>query len=823
MVKHHYLVDGMTCASCSARVTRALESVKGVHKATVNLLRKTALVEVEDENFNEILLFKAVQKAGYGLHNANSNKRKLLKPRTLSTQMCATVVLALTLMLFAFFGLKWTLQPVTVAICEALLSLTVFWINRQHWASGMKALLSLSPTMDSLVAIGSSASYLYSLVAFLLALITETGVTSETLMGLYFDSSAMIYAFVGVGKWLEGRAKDKSVAALEGLARCIPDEATRLVNGKEERVPTATLLKGDILLVRAGEAIPADGKILEGEAEVDESVLTGESLPRMMGVGSDVSCATMVTSGWLQMRVVRAGGQTKFSKILSLVDAVSETKAPIERVADRVSSVFVPFVIFVALVTFGVWISLGRSVEFALVNAVCVLVISCPCALGLATPVAVTIGSTLAARHGVFFKNAQAIEELSRIDTVVFDKTGTLTEGEFEVVEFKARDERKEQAMLAALSIERLSMHPLAKAICRYVKEKGMSPVETQNFEARVGAVAGTVLGKHIEIGNSIALGITEVVASSPLAMQPKIVAGSTRLFLTIDGELVAAIDLADRLRDGVEALIAALEDKKITVMAASGDARPVLQYLKKRLNLAKSYGAMTPEDKQKLISRLKREGHHVLFVGDGINDAPSLVEADVGMAVGAGTDVAVDSADVVLVNNRMADIAACLELSHALMRNIHQNLFWAFFYNLLGIPLAAGFLYPMTGWQLSPMFAAAAMSLSSICVVSNALRLFAWRPEPLYGQDDSEETNLTTQVKEQNMTTYWVRIEGMACEHCAKAVTKAISALSGVTDVCVDLAKKGATVKSTEPLNCEAVKKAVNDAEFDFIDMKEL
>ena len=822
MTQYHYLVDGMSCAACAARITRTARGVCGVREANVNLLRKTALIEADETVFDEAALFKAVREAGYGLRRPGEEKKVNRIPRMLSADLVQTILFAIALFVAAFFGGSFGLAPESIALLEAVLALAVLLANRSHWLSGIRAIFSRSPTMDSLVAMGSTASFLYSLAVLINAEVSSAGVTAETLEDLYFDSSAMIYAFVGIGKWLEGRAKDKSVAALEGLAQSLPQKAVRLRNGVEESIEASEILVGDTLVVRAGEAVPADGKILSGEAEVDESILTGESLPRLKKTRDEVSCATKVTSGWFRMRVTEAGSETRFSKILALVDAVSESKAPIERIADKVSALFVPFVFFVAVATFCLWIALGRSVEFSLVSAVCVLVISCPCALGLATPVAVTIGSTLAAQQGVFFKNAQAIEELSRVDTVVFDKTGTLTEGEFEVVSLLS--ETPKEALSFALTVESFSTHPLAKAICRYAKKKGYRPLNAENYKAEIGLVSATVDGKHVAIGNARALGIaSEVKTKKKYLYDAQNTLGHTRLYVAVDGKIIARFDLADKLRSGAASLISHLKAHKIQTIAASGDAKGVLAFVKKRLGLNESFGAMTPEGKQVLISKLKGEKHHVLFVGDGINDAPSLVEADVGMAVGAGTDVAVDSADVILVSNRIPDIGAAIELSHALMRNIHQNLFWAFFYNVLGIPLAAGFLYPVTGWQLSPMFAAAAMSLSSICVVSNELRLFTWSPGPLESDDIDRSYSDDLSLQEKETMQYSVRIEGMACEHCARAVTKALSALSGVEEVKVDLAQKCAFVEAEKPLIEEEVRKAIEAEDFTYIQMKTL
>lgn len=819
MKKFRYLVGGMHCASCSSRVSRAGLACQGVCRADVNLVRGTLLIEADERTFQEKMLFESVRNAGYEIRPAENATRSTERTRELSRSLVGTVTVAVVLFLLVFFGTKMGISPRISGSLQAVLSFCVLLINGKHWRAGILALLRRSPSMDSLVALGSTASFLYSFYVLASAFTLETGFPEDALNHLYFDSSAMIYAFVGVGKWLEGRAKDKSLAALESLAARIPAEAVRITEGVETRVPVSDIKPEDVLLVRSGESIPADGELISGEAEVDESALTGESLPQVKRQGDRLFCATVVLSGWLHMRVTQAGFETRFSRILSLVDAVSESKAPIERTADRISAVFVPIVLAIAVLTFLIWTALGHSAESSLVNAVCVLVISCPCALGLATPSAVTVASALGARYGVFFKNAAAIEELSRIDTVVFDKTGTLTEGNFEVSSVQTSDEVSlEEALSLAWSTERFSTHPLARAICRLAEERGTKGRSATEYISRAGAVSAIIGDRRVEIGNARSLNLAaERLPEHWKESTP----GQTILFLCIDKKPVARFALTDQLRADAVPLMETLKESGLRPLVASGDSKEVLADLSKRLGIREAYGEMTPETKQQLISRLRSEGKHLLFVGDGINDAPSLVEADVGMAVGAGTDVAVESADVVLVSNHLRDIAAALGLSHSVMRNIRQNLFWAFFYNLLGIPLAAGLFYPMTGWTLSPMFAAAAMSMSSLCVVGNALRLFAWQPKPLKNEDVSSVLR-THRHKESVMKTE-VQIEGMSCQHCAGAVKKALLKLPGVKEVEVDLAAKKALVQSEAPLDESAVRAAVEGEEFVFVGLRPL
>ena len=810
-----YTVGGMHCAACSSRVERTALACRGVKEAAINLVRGTLVVCVDASQFSSDNLCKQIQAAGYSASEQSARDSLSKKPREASCQLLATVVVAGLLFVLAMAGEKLAISPLVNGSAQAVLAATVLLLNRQYWLAGLRGLVNRAPTMDTLVALGSSASFFLSLVILIANLGEEGHLSSDILSRLYFDSSAMIYAFVGVGKWLEGKARDKTAASLEALARQIPHEAVRFIGNRTERVNVETIRPGDVLFVRAGEAIAADGVVVAGQAQIDESTLTGESLPREVQTGDELFCSTHVAGGWVHLKVTQTGMSTRFARILNLVDSVTESKAPIERVADKVSAVFVPIVMALAALTFFLWLLCGYPAEFSLVNAVCVLVISCPCALGLATPVAVTIAGTLAARNGVFFKDAAALEEMSRIDTAVLDKTGTLTEGKFSVTAVRTVASVSSSAVLSlALSVESFSTHPLAQALCRFAQGHGAKPGKTSNFCAGQGMVRADVEGKVVEIGNASALSLTaESIPENLKNAEP----GQTVLYLRVNGVVCAAFSLSDTLKDSAFELISKFRQLGVDVYIASGDAASVVQVVKDKLGLNHGIGQMTPEAKEALVEKLHRRGRHVLFIGDGINDAPSLVRADVGMAIGAGTNVAVDSADVVLVSSRLSDVAAALSLSRAVMRNIRENLFWAFFYNVLGIPLAAGVLYPMCGWHLSPMFAAAAMSLSSLCVVGNAMRLFAWHPEAFC--NEKADCSL---VSEKIMKTQ-IRIDGMHCEHCAKAASKALGALPGVSSVSVDLTNKAALVQSVMPLDEKAVRAALEKEEFTLVSMQEV
>lgn len=810
-----YTVGGMHCAACSSRVERTALSCPGVKEAAVNLVRGTLVVRVDEASFSSQDLCKRIQEAGYSACE-QINRDVVSRPSREGTyELLATVLLAVLLFVLAMGGGKLNIDPLVNGLSQIVLAATVFLINRRHWTAGVSGLVHRAPTMDTLVALGSSASFLFSLTIVISSLDNSHALSTETLSRLYFDSAAMIYAFVGVGKWLEGKARDKTASSLEALAGQIPHQAVRLVGEKTELINARDIQPGDVLFVRAGDAIAADGIVVCGGGQVDESSLTGESLPREIRVGDSLFCSTHVVGGWVHLRVTHVGTSTRFAQILNLVDSVTESKAPIERVADKVSAVFVPIVIALSILTFVLWLLFGYPTEFSLINAICVLVISCPCALGLATPVAVTIAGSLAARNGVFFKNAAALEEMSRIDTAVLDKTGTLTRGEFSVNSVSLNPSYSiDQVLSWVLSVESFSTHPLAKALCRYAEERGAKQTEATDFHADLGYVRAKIGSQVIEVGNPDALSITPTTLDVGLFPRKS---GQTVLYLRENAVVCAAFALSDTLKDSAAPFIATLKKFGIKIYLASGDSESVVQDVRKKLGITHATGAMTPEGKEALVEKLHRQGRHVLFVGDGINDAPSLVRADVGMAVGAGTHVAMDSADVVLVSSHLSDIASALSLSRVVMRNIRQNLFWAFFYNVLGIPLAAGVLYPICGWHLSPMFAAAAMSLSSLCVVGNAMRLFAWHPEAFSKTDAacffSSEKVMRTQL----------RIDGMHCEHCAKAASKALRTLPGVTEVFVDLAGKTALVESTVPLEEAAARAALKKEDFTLVSVQKL
>lgn len=810
-----YTVGGMHCAACSSRVERTALSCPGVKEAAVNLVRGTLVVRVDTAQFSSDDLCKRIQEAGYSASEQVNRVTVTRPPREGTYELLATVLLAALLFVLAMGGGKLNIDPLTNALSQVALAAAVLVINRRHWLAGVTGLVRRSPTMDTLVALGSSASFLFSLAILISALTDSRTLSTETLSRLYFDSAAMIYAFVGVGKWLEGKARDKTSSSLEALAGQIPHQAVRLAGEKTETIDAKDIQAGDILFVRAGDAIAADGIVVGGSAQVDESSLTGESLPREVRVGDTLFCATHAVGGWVHLKVTQAGASTRFAQILNLVDSVTESKAPIERVADKVSAVFVPIVIVLSILTFILWSLLGYPTEFSLINAVCVLVISCPCALGLATPVAVTIAGSLAARNGVFFKNAAALEEMSRIDTAVLDKTGTLTQGEFSVTSVSVTPSHcVDQILSWVLSVESFSTHPLAKALCRYAKEHGAKEAEATDFHADQGYVRATIASRVIEVGNPDALSITLATLNAALIPDKS---GQTVLYLRENAVVCAAFTLSDTFKDSAAPFIATLKKFGMEIYLASGDADSVVQDVREKLGLTHAVGAMTPEGKEALVEKLHREGRHVLFVGDGINDAPSLVRADVGMAIGAGTHVAMDSADVVLVSSHLSDIASSISLSRVVMRNIRQNLFWAFFYNVLGIPLAAGVLYPICGWHLSPMFAAAAMSLSSLCVVGNAMRLFAWHPEA-FGKTDA-----ACSLSSEKVMKTQLRIDGMHCEHCAKAASNAIKALPGVTAVSVDLAGKAALVESAVPLDEAAARAALEKEEFTLVSVQKL
>ncbi len=808
-----YTVTGMTCAACSARVEKAVSSVDGVTACSVSLLTNSMGVE---GTASPASIISAVERAGY---HATPKEKKDTKVTAsapledgvtplLKQRLFASLGFLLVLMYVSMGHVMWgwplpvvlSTNPMAIGLIQLLLTTAVMVINQRFFISGFKALVNRAPNMDTLVALGAGAAFGYS--TYVLFTMTAGGhAATHGLHDLYFESAAMILTLITVGKMLEAHSKGRTTDALRSLMGLSPQTATVLVDGAETTVPVQQVQIGDIFVVRPGETVPVDGIIENGSSAIDESSLTGESIPIDKTVGDSVSAATLNRTGYLRCRATHVGEDTTLSQIIRMVEDAAATKAPIAKVADKVSGVFVPVVIALAAITLAVWLLLGEGVGFALARGISVLVISCPCALGLATPVAIMVGNGVGARHGVLFKTAASLEQLGHTRIVALDKTGTITKGEPRVTDILPHNTDDNTLLTTAYALERGSEHPLARAICDCAKERALTADEVADLHVLPGSglLANTPDGKPLYAGNRAFI---ERRVSVPAEMSTRAEQlaeeGKTPLFFGKDGELLGIIAVADTIKEDSPEAIRQLRDMGIRVVMLTGDNARTAAAIGQQAGVDEVIAEVLPQGKEEVIRRLMAEGKTAM-VGDGINDAPALTRADTGIAIGAGTDIAIDAADVVLMHSRLSDVPAAIRLSRATLRNIHQNLFWAFIYNLIGIPLAAGVFIPLLGWQLSPMFGAAAMSLSSFCVVSNALRLNWFRFN-------------TLRQKEEKIVEKILKIEGMMCPHCEAHVKKALEALDGVTEV-IPSHKEGTAVVTLSAHVPDAVLKAAVEA----------
>ena len=828
-MKLKFNVTGMTCAACSARVEKVTNSVRGVEKAEVNLLAGTMTVDAENESVAEEII-TAIRKAGYGAAQAGSKPKKetAAKPdeamREMKKRIIGSSLFLAVLMYFTMGHMVGLPVPhwyhgrenaLVAALLQFFLTLPAVYLNRVYYIKGFKALWHRSPNMDSLIAVGSSAALVYGVAAlFMMADAMGVGnwsTVTHYASNLYFESAAMILTLITLGKFLETRAKGKTGDAIRKLMDLSPKTANVLRDGVEIEIPVEDVLVGDVVIVRSGGRIPVDCVVIKGRAAVDQSALTGESVPVEKKSGDRVAAATMNTEGYLELRAEKVGEDTTLSQIIHMVEEAGGSKAPIARLADKIAGIFVPVVMSIAAVTFIVWMIISGDLEIALTNAISVLVISCPCALGLATPVAIMVGTGRGAELGVLFKNAQALENLHRIDTVVLDKTGTLTTGKPAVTDVLPCKIPEVRLMKIASSLEKQSEHPFAKAILS--KCGKLSQFEVVDFETVPGrGVSGVINGVRYFGGNERLMqahGI-DVPPHPELKMQ-----GKTPLyFASADGTYLGTIAVADVLKADSVAAVAEMQKLHLDVYVLTGDNKEVADAIAAQSGVNHVISDVLPADKADVIKKLQQEGRHVLMVGDGINDAPALANAEVGMAIGAGTDIAIESADVVLMNSSLTSVSDAVRLSKAAIRNIRQNLFWAFFYNCLGIPVAAGILAPL-GITLSPMLGAAAMSCSSVFVVTNALRLRNFKTEEkktpsacICAEEDYEEEIVMETV---------INVNGMMCPHCKAMVEKVCKAVPGTVDVVVDLHAKNVTV--TGDADVAALKKAIVDAGYEVVE----
>ena len=787
-----YNVTGMSCAACSARVEKAVSKVDGVTSCSVNLLMNSMGVE---GTASPESIIAAVEAAGYGasLKNAPSaakaaQKEEIKDKETpkMKKRLAASVVFLAVLMYFSMGHMVGLPLPsyfvgdhAAVGLVELLLTVAIMVINQRFFISGFKGLINRAPNMDTLVALGSTAAFAYSVYALFGAIKAQTAGDMQTAMSYmheyYFESAAMILTLITVGKMLESRSKGKTTDALKGLMELAPKTANIIKDGKEQSVPVERVQKGDIFVVRPGESIPVDGTVIEGTSAVDESALTGESLPVDKQEGSFVSAGTVNRSGFIRCEASRVGEDTTLSQIIKMVADAAATKAPIAKIADKVSAVFVPSVITIAVVTVIGWLIAGRDFGFALARGISVLVISCPCALGLATPVAITVGSGVGARNGILFKTAVSLEEAGKAKTVVLDKTGTVTSGKPVVTDILPAESTSGKKLLEyAYSLETKSEHPLAGAVNLKAEESGSTAREVTDFEALPGnGLVAELDGKELVGGN---LGFiserAQVSAQQREAAESLAEQGKTPLFFAYDGKLLGTVAVADTIKEDGAAAIAELHKMGLEVIMLTGDNQRTADAVGKAAGVDRVIAGVMPDGKEKVVRELSEQGKTIM-VGDGINDAPALTRADTGIAIGAGTDIAIDAADIVLVKSRLGDVPAAIKLSRATLRNIKENLFWAFIYNVIGIPVAAGVFINLFGWQLNPMFAAAAMSLSSFCVVTNALRLNFFKT----GAKPEKKTKEEKKTMEKTL-----KIEGMMCGHCEATVKKALEELPQVT-----------------------------------------
>ena len=847
-----FIVTGMSCAACSARVEKAVSKVEGVTSCSVSLL--TNSMGVEGTAADQAII-QAVEAAGYGAsvkgeaaeHSGASSmaaEEEMLKDHdtpVLKRRLLASLGFLIVLMYFSMGHMMWGWplpaffenNHIAMGLVQLLLTGIVMAINQKFFISGFTSLAHRAPNMDTLVALGSTAAFGYSTYA--LFAMTDAQVKGDMEMVMhymhefYFESAAMILTLITVGKMLEARSKGKTTDALKGLMKLASKTAVVERNGQEVTVPIEQVKKGDIFLVRPGENVPVDGVILEGTSALNEAALTGESIPVDKKPGDVVSAATLNQSGFIRCEATRVGEDTTLSQIIQMVSDAAATKAPIAKIADKVSGVFVPAVITIAVITMIVWLLAGESVGFALARGISVLVISCPCALGLATPVAIMVGNGMGAKNGILFKTAVSLEETGKVQIVALDKTGTITNGEPVVTDMVPAEGVTEESLLAlAASLEKRSEHPLAKAILKYVGEQQLIVEDVSEFEALPGNGLTAVRNGVKLAGGNYAFIRTQTEVSEDLLKQSEALAeqGKTPMFFSENGRLAGIIAVADTMKEDSRQAVSELRNMGIRVVMLTGDNERTARAIGAQAGVDDVIAGVLPDGKESVIRKLQQYGK-VAMVGDGINDAPALTRADMGIAIGAGTDVAIDAADVVLMKSRLSDVAAAVRLSRATLRNIHENLFWAFFYNVIGIPLAAGVWIPIFGWTLNPMFGAAAMSLSSFCVVTNALRLNLFNmhdakkdkklknPAIIKELVDNNKTNHNQENKEIGTMKKTMKIEGMMCGHCEATVKKALEGLDGVTSAEVSHEAGTAVVELSADVADDVLKKTVEDKDY--------
>ena len=839
-----YTVTGMSCAACAARVEKAVSGVKGVTSCSVSLLTNSMGVE-GTADAEEIIA--AVRNAGYDAALKKGNTERKTRPSSdtdalkdretpvLKKRLIASLGFLIVLMYVSMGHMMWgwPLPPffdnnhVAMGLLQLLLTVVIMVINQKFFISGFKSLRHRAPNMDALVALGATAAFGYSTFALFAMTDAQVKGNADAVMSymheFYFESAAMILALITLGKMLEARSKGKTTDALKGLMKLAPKTATLDRDGTEITVPIEQVAKGDVFVVRPGENIPVDGTVLEGNSAVDESTLTGESIPVDKTVGCTVSAGTFNQSGFIRCEATRVGEDTTLSQIIQMVSDAAATKAPIAKVADKVSGVFVPSVIAIAVITVTAWLIAGQTVGFALARGISVLVISCPCALGLATPVAIMVGNGMGAKNGILFKTAVSLEKTGKTQIVALDKTGTITQGEPKVTDMIPTGGRSEKELLSvAYALEKKSEHPLARAITQRAEQEGLAAGEAEQFKALPGNGLTASLDGAVLLGGSYKFISGQISVPDEIKGKSERLSeeGKTPLFFSCNGELYGIIAVADTIKEDSPQAIKEMRNMGIRVVMLTGDNERTAKAIGAKAGVDEVIAGVLPDGKESVIRELKKKGN-VIMVGDGVNDAPALTSADIGIAIGAGADVAIDAADVVLMKSRLSDVPAAIRLSRATLRNIHENLFWAFIYNIIGIPLAAGVFISVLGWQLNPMFAAAAMSLSSFSVVTNALRLNFFRMHDS-GRDHKIKNKLKTVTEKETKTMEkTLKIEGMMCGHCEMHVKKALEALDGVKKTEVSHKTGTAVVTLAKEISDDFLKKAVADQGYQVTDIQ--
>ena len=832
-------VTGMTCSACSASVEKAVKKLEGINFVSVNLLTNSMVVHYNEEVIDENNIIEAVTSAGYGASVFSKNKNEIKvsdkmrvedEIKEMKKRLIISFAFLIPLMYISMGHMMGLPLPsflsglenaISYGMTQFLLALVIVYVNRKYYQVGFKTLFKGSPNMDTLIAIGSSAAMVYGIFAIYRMGyglgIQDFELVEKYHMDLYFESAAMILTLITLGKYLEKKSKGKTSEAITKLMDLAPKTATILRNNKEVIVPIEEVLKDDIVIVKPGESIPVDGVIIQGSSSIDQSAITGESIPVEKNIGDKVIAATINKNGYFKFKAEKVGDDTTLAQIISLVEDASSSKAPIAKLADKISGVFVPIVISISIISTIVWLLVGKSFEFSLSIGIAVLVISCPCALGLATPVAIMVGTGKGAENGILIKSAEALETAHKIQTVVLDKTGTITEGKPKVTEIVVNSNiNKNELLKIAASIEKPSEHPLADAIVEKAKKENITLLDVDNFISITGKGIKAEINNKIYYAGNLSLMKENNIDYSKFQKVINDLAkkGKTPLCFSDDSILFGVIAVADTIKPTSKKAIEEFKNMGINIVMLTGDNKNTAEAIRKELNIDKIIAEVLPQDKEKEVRKIQESGKKVAMIGDGINDAPALARADVGIAIGAGTDIAIESADIVLMKSDLLDGVTTIKLSKAVIKNIKENLFWAFFYNAIGIPLAAGVFYNILGWKLNPMFGAFAMSLSSVCVVSNALRLKLFK---VYDKNIINEEKFENEFEEgedEEMKKI-VKVDGMNCSHCQAKVESALSALDGVSEAKVNLKKKIAVVTLEKEVNDDTLLKAVNDAGF--------